>query len=161
MLQNKWSVVPCTQPNATWTWKTTCILTDIYMSWAWVGLSYEIFYGSRCITVTGAATNDKNVDSYTHKYLQVTETIAKNPTGNIKLVLRSPGKQVDPCRYNLPTGTMLQLLCQQKLLKHLKREMLWSISLLRTIPMVTHWWWLKWFTQCMILSCSFNVSIWQ
>ena len=47
----------------------------------------------------------KNVNPYAHKYLQVAETIAENPAGDIKLVLRSPGKQVDPCRYNLPTGT--------------------------------------------------------
>ena len=40
-----------------------------------------------------------------HKYLQVAETIAENPAGDIKLVLRSPSKQVYPCRYNLPTGT--------------------------------------------------------
>ena len=47
----------------------------------------------------------KNVNPYAHKYLQVAETIAENPTGDIKLVLRLPGKQMDPCRYNLPTGT--------------------------------------------------------
>ena len=34
----------------------------------------------------------KNVNSYAHKYLQVAETIAENPAGKIKLVLRSPGK---------------------------------------------------------------------
>ena len=47
----------------------------------------------------------KNVNPYAHKYLQVAETIAENPAVDIKLVLRSPGKQVDPCRYNLPAGT--------------------------------------------------------
>ena len=34
----------------------------------------------------------KNVNPYAHKYLQVAETIAENPAGDIKLVLRSPGK---------------------------------------------------------------------
>ena len=34
----------------------------------------------------------KNVNPYVHKYLQVAETIAENPAGDIKLVLRSPGK---------------------------------------------------------------------
>ena len=34
----------------------------------------------------------KNVNPYAHKYLQVPETIAENPAGDIKLVLRSPGK---------------------------------------------------------------------
>ena len=46
----------------------------------------------------------KNVNPYAHKYLHVAETIAENPAVDIKLVLRSPGKQVDQCRYNLPTG---------------------------------------------------------
>ena len=47
----------------------------------------------------------KNENPYTHKYLQVAETIAENPAVDVKLVLRSPGKQVDPHRYNLPAGT--------------------------------------------------------
>ena len=47
----------------------------------------------------------KDVNPYAYKYLQAAETIAENPTGDIKLVLRSPGKQVDLHRYNLPTGT--------------------------------------------------------
>ena len=34
----------------------------------------------------------KNVNPYAHNYLQVAETIAENPAGDIKLVLRSPGK---------------------------------------------------------------------
>ena len=38
----------------------------------------------------------KDVNPYAYKYLQAAETIAENPTGNIKLVLRSPGKRVDP-----------------------------------------------------------------
>ena len=47
----------------------------------------------------------KSVNPYTHTYLQVGETLTTNPACDIKLVLRSPSKQVDPCRYNLPTGT--------------------------------------------------------
>ena len=47
----------------------------------------------------------KDVNPYVYKYLQAAETIAENPTGDIKLVPRSPGKRVDQCRYNLPTGT--------------------------------------------------------
>ena len=34
----------------------------------------------------------KDVNPYAYKYLQAAETIAENPTGDIKLVLRSPGK---------------------------------------------------------------------
>ena len=34
----------------------------------------------------------KNMNPYAHKYLQVAETIAENPAGNITLVLSSPGK---------------------------------------------------------------------
>ena len=37
----------------------------------------------------------KNVNPYTHKYLQVAEHIAENPAVDIKLVLRSPGKCID------------------------------------------------------------------
>ena len=47
----------------------------------------------------------KSVNSYAHTYLQVGETLTANPACDIKLVLRSPSKQVDPHRYNLPTGT--------------------------------------------------------
>ena len=78
------------------------------------------------------------MNPYAHKYLQVAETIAENPAADIKLVLRSPGKRVDPRRYNLPTGTDVAVIMPTEILKHVAREMLWSISLLRTIPMVTH-----------------------
>ena len=47
----------------------------------------------------------KSVNPYAHTYLQVGETLTANPACDIKLVLRSPSKQVDPHRYNLPTGT--------------------------------------------------------
>ena len=49
----------------------------------------------------------KSVNPYAHTYLQVGETLTANAACDIKLVLRSPTcfKQVDPCRYNLPTGT--------------------------------------------------------
>ena len=47
----------------------------------------------------------KSVNPYAHTYLQVGETLTANQACNIKLVLRSPSKQVDPRRYNLPTGT--------------------------------------------------------
>ena len=49
----------------------------------------------------------KSVNPYAqiHTYLKVGETLTANPACDIKLVLRSPSKQVDPCRYNLPTGT--------------------------------------------------------
>ena len=47
----------------------------------------------------------KTVNPYAHTYLQISEVMNQNPTGDIQLVLRSPGAQVDPRRYNLPTGT--------------------------------------------------------
>ena len=47
----------------------------------------------------------KSVNPYAHTYLQVGETLTANPACDIKLVLRSPSKQVDPHRYNLPTCT--------------------------------------------------------
>ena len=47
----------------------------------------------------------KTINPYAHTYLQVSEVMNQNPTGDIQLVLRSPGAQVDPRRYNLPTGT--------------------------------------------------------
>ena len=47
---------------------------------------YETFYGFRYIAVTG------DMNPYAYKYLQAAETIAENPTGDIKLFLRSPGK---------------------------------------------------------------------
>ena len=34
----------------------------------------------------------KDMNPYTYKYLQAAVTIAENPTGDMKLVLRSPGK---------------------------------------------------------------------
>ena len=47
----------------------------------------------------------KSVNPYAHTYLHIGETLTANPVCDIKLVLRSPSKQVDPHRYNLPTGT--------------------------------------------------------
>ena len=47
----------------------------------------------------------KSVNPYAHKYLQVADLMEEHPIGNIKMVLRSPTKQVDPRRYNLPSGT--------------------------------------------------------
>ena len=40
----------------------------------------------------------KSVNPYAHTYLQVGETLTANPACDIKLVLRSPSKQVDPRR---------------------------------------------------------------
>ena len=36
------------------------------------------------------------INPYAHTYLQVSEVMNQNPTGDIQLVLRSPGAQVDP-----------------------------------------------------------------
>ena len=38
----------------------------------------------------------KSVNPYAHKYLQDDETLTANPACDIKLVLRSPNKQMDP-----------------------------------------------------------------
>ena len=80
----------------------------------------------------------KNVNPYAHKYLKVAETIAENPALDVKLVLRLPGRQVDPHRYNLPADTNVAVIMPTETTEALAREMLWSISLLRTIPIVTH-----------------------
>ena len=47
----------------------------------------------------------KEVNPYAEKYCHVGNIIKENPTFDIKLVLRATGNKVDPCRYNLPTGT--------------------------------------------------------
>ena len=51
---------------------------------------------------------------HTSTYLHVAETLAKNPAVDIKLVLRSPGKQVDQWRYNLPTGSDVTVIMPAK-----------------------------------------------
>ena len=47
----------------------------------------------------------KSVNPYAQKYLQVADLIEENPVSDVRLVLRSPTKKVDPRRYNLPSGT--------------------------------------------------------
>ena len=47
----------------------------------------------------------KSVNPYAHKYLQITDLMKEHPIGNIRMVLRSPTKKVNPRRYNLPLGT--------------------------------------------------------
>ena len=47
----------------------------------------------------------KSVNPYAHTYLHASEALTANPACDIKLVLKSPSKQVDPHRYNFPTGT--------------------------------------------------------
>ena len=61
---------------------------------------------------------------YAHKYLQVGDTLTANPACDIKLVLRSPSKQVDPHSAICLQALILQLLCLQRLWKHLAKEML-------------------------------------
>ena len=49
----------------------------------------------------------KYVNSYAHLYQQAGEIMRKNPTEDIKLVLRAHSENCNiyPRRYNLPTGT--------------------------------------------------------
>ena len=52
----------------------------------------------------------KEVNPYAQQYCHVGDVIKQNPTEDIKLVLRAAGKGVDPCRYNLPTGTYIAVI---------------------------------------------------
>ena len=58
------------------------------------GLNYHMkpFMGLDASLLLGLQQMIKDVNPYAHKYLQAAETIAENPTGDSKLVLRSLGK---------------------------------------------------------------------
>ena len=45
------------------------------------------------------------INPYAQKYRHIGNVIKEKPATDIRLVLRSTGKAVDPRRYNLPTGT--------------------------------------------------------
>ena len=102
MLQNKWPIIPCSQPNTISTWTTTHILTDIYIYYIYIYIyidhEHELDYCMKLFTGLDASLLQelqqmiKNVNPYVHKYLHVAETIAENPAVDIKLVLRLPGK---------------------------------------------------------------------
>ena len=49
----------------------------------------------------------KDVKPYAHLYKQAGEIIRENPTEDVKLILRAHDEKnnIDPQRYNLPTGT--------------------------------------------------------
>ena len=47
----------------------------------------------------------KNVNPYAQKYQQVAEALKEKPTEDIRLVLKTTERTIDPQRYNVPTGT--------------------------------------------------------
>ena len=47
----------------------------------------------------------KEVNPYVQLYCHVGDVIKENPAKDVKLILQAKSNQVDPCRYNLPTGT--------------------------------------------------------
>ena len=47
----------------------------------------------------------EKVNPYAQKYSHVGNIIKKRPTQDVQLILKATGKNVDPRRYNLPTGT--------------------------------------------------------
>ena len=47
----------------------------------------------------------KEVNPYVKEYCHAGEVMKQNPTEDIKLILKATQNTVDPCRYNLPTGT--------------------------------------------------------
>ena len=92
MLQNKWPVVPCTQQNANLNMEKPPAFSQIYIYEHELDYHMKAFTGLDASLLLELQQMIKNVNCYAHKYLQVAETIAENPTGDIKLVLRSPGK---------------------------------------------------------------------
>ena len=42
--------------------------------------------------------------------VHIGDVIKQNPVEDIKLVLRATGDKIDPCRYNLPTGTDIAII---------------------------------------------------
>ena len=47
----------------------------------------------------------KEVNPYAQIYQQATDMLQDKPTKDVKLVLKTTGRNIDPRRYNLPTGT--------------------------------------------------------
>ena len=72
------------------------------MNWT---IAWNLFSGLDSSLLPDLREMIKSVNPYAHKYLQVGDTLTVILACDIKLVLRSPSEQVDPCRYNLPTGT--------------------------------------------------------